>query len=31
MAERVLSVNDLDVVSTAVVEAARDGLVIGPS
>jgi len=29
--ERVLSVNDLHVVSTAVVEAARDSLVIGPS
>jgi hypothetical protein len=28
--ERVLSVNDLHVVSTAVVEAARDSLVIGP-
>jgi hypothetical protein len=28
--ERVLSVNDLHLVSTAVVEAARDSLVIGP-
>jgi hypothetical protein len=28
--ERVLSVNDLHVISTAVVEAARDSLVIGP-
>jgi hypothetical protein len=28
--ERVLSMNDLRVVSTAVVEAARDSLVIGP-
>jgi hypothetical protein len=28
--ERVLGVNDLRVVSTAVVEAARDSLVIGP-
>jgi hypothetical protein len=28
--ERVLSVNDLHFVSTAVVEAARDSLVIGP-
>jgi hypothetical protein len=28
--ERVLSVNDLQVVSTAVIEAARDSLVIGP-
>jgi hypothetical protein len=28
--ERVLSVNDLDLVSNAVVEAARDSLVIGP-
>jgi hypothetical protein len=28
--ERVLSVNDLYLVSTAVVEAARDSLVIGP-
>jgi hypothetical protein len=29
--ERVLSVNDLHVISTAVVEAARDSLVIGPA
>jgi hypothetical protein len=28
--ERVLNVNDLHLVSTAVVEAARDSLVIGP-
>jgi hypothetical protein len=28
--ERVLSVNELHLVSTAVVEAARDSLVIGP-
>lgn len=28
--ERVLSVNDLQLVSNAVVEAARDSLVIGP-
>jgi hypothetical protein len=28
--DRVLSVNDLHLVSTAVVEAARDSLVIGP-
>jgi hypothetical protein len=28
--ERVLSINDLHVVSTAVVEAARDSLVLGP-
>ena len=28
--ERVLSVNDFHLVSTAVVEAARDSLVIGP-
>ncbi len=28
--ERVLSVNDLHVISTAVVEAVRDCLVIGP-
>jgi hypothetical protein len=28
--ERVLSVNDLHLVSTSVVEAARDSLVIGP-
>jgi hypothetical protein len=28
--ERVLSVNDLHLISTAVVEAARDSLVIGP-
>jgi hypothetical protein len=28
--ERVLSVNELHVISTAVVEAARDSLVIGP-
>ena len=28
--ERVLGVNDLHLVSTAVVEAARDSLVIGP-
>jgi hypothetical protein len=28
--ERVLSVNDFQVISTAVVEAARDSLLIGP-
>jgi hypothetical protein len=28
--ERILSVNDVQLVSTAVVEAARDSLVIGP-